>query len=227
MKQEFELKAALADGGVSLRRRMAAAGWRLVFEGEMSDRRYDTPDRSLEGRDEVLRVRRMTAASEHRMTAGEHRAVLGWKGPASERLGYKVRAEAETPVGDAETTVRILERLGFTEITLAIDRRVELYEKGGVRVRIEAYPRMDTLVEIEGDPRAVDERLPELGLPREAWKPWGLPEFVCRYEERTGLAARLATAATDDGPAATDDGSAAADDGPAATDDGPVVADDG
>ena len=206
MKHEFELKAALADGGVSLRRRMAAAGWRLVFEGEMCDRRYDTPDRSLEGRDEVLRVRRMTAT-------GEHRAVLGWKGPASERLGYKVRAEVETPVGDAETTVRILERLGFTEITLAIDRRVELYEKGGVRVRIEAYPRMDTLVEIEGDPHAVDERLPELGLPREAWKPWGLPEFVRRYEERTGLAARLATAAADNGPAADDDGPAAADDG--------------
>ena len=213
MKQEFELKAALADGGVSLRRRMAAAGWRLVFEGEMSDRRYDTPDRSLEGRDEVLRVRRMTAA-------GEHRAVLGWKGPASERLGYKVRAEAETPIGDAETTVRILERLGFTEITLAIDRRVELYEKGGVRVRIEAYPRMDTLVEIEGDPHAVDERLPELGLPREAWKPWGLPEFVRRYEERTGLAARLATAADDNGPAADDNGPATADDAPDAADDG-------
>ena len=206
MKQEFELKAALADGGVSLRRRMAAAGWRLVFEGDMCDRRYDTPDRSLEGRDEVLRVRRMTAT-------GEHRAVLGWKGPASERLGYKVRAEAETPIGDAETTVRILERLGFTEITLAIDRRVELYEKGGVRVRIEAYPRMDTLVEIEGDPHAVDERLPELGLPREAWKPWGLPEFVRRYEERTGLAARLATAADDNGPATADDAPDAADDG--------------
>ncbi len=214
MKHEFELKAALADGGVSLRRRMAAAGWRLVFEGEMSDRRYDTPDRSLEGRDEVLRVRRMTAAGEHRMTAaGEHRAVLGWKGPASERLGYKVRAEAETPVEDAETTAYILERLGFTEITLAIDRRVDLYEKGGVRVRIEAYPRMDTLVEIEGDPHAVDERLPELGLPREAWKPWGLPEFVCRYEERTGLTARLATAAADDGPTTADDGPATAHDG--------------
>ena len=220
MKHEFELKAALVDGGVSLRRRMAAAGWRLVFEGDMSDRRYDTPDRSLESRDEVLRVRRMTAAAEHRMTVGEHRmavgehrAVLGWKGPASERLGYKVRAEAETPVGDAETTAHILGRLGFTEITLAIDRRVELYEKGGVRVRIEAYPRMDTLVEIEGDPRVVDERLPELGLPREAWKPWGLPEFVCRYEERTGLAARLATAAADDGPTTADDGPATVHDG--------------
>jgi len=206
MKHEFELKAALADGGVSLRRRMLATGWRLVFEGDMCDRRYDTPDRSLEGRDEVLRVRRMTAAGEHRMTAGEHRPVLGWKGPASERLGYKVRAEAETRVGDSETTVRILKRLGFTEITLSIDRRVELYEKGGVRVRIEVYPRMDTLVEIEGDPRAVEERLPELGLPREAWKPWGLPEFVCRYEERTGLAARLATAIADDGTAVADDG---------------------
>ena len=73
MKHEFELKAALADGGVSLRCRMLATGWRLVFEGDMCDRRYDTPDRSLEGRDEVLRVRRMTAAGEHRMTAGARR----------------------------------------------------------------------------------------------------------------------------------------------------------
>jgi predicted adenylyl cyclase CyaB len=152
----------------------------------MSDRRYDTPDGSLERRDEVLRVRQM------RSDSSEDRTCIGWKGPATEEGGYKVRGEVETTVADGAIATEILRRLGFTEVTLAIDRRIELYGKGDVLVRIERYPAMDTLVEIEGEPEEVEELLPDLGLPRDAWKPWSLGEFVRRYEERTGREARLA-----------------------------------
>lgn len=185
MKRELELKAALREEGAEFAGRLVAAGWSLVFEGEMLDRRYDTPDRSLEERDEVLRVRRLRSAS------GEDRTWIGWKGPASEQSGYKARDEVETTVADGSVAEEILYRLGFSEATLAIDRRIELYEKGGVHVRVERYPAMDTLVEIEGEPEEIEERLGELGLPRERWKPWSLAEFVARYEQRTGLHARL------------------------------------
>ena len=60
MKREFELKAAPPGGAAGFRERLADAGWRLSFEGLMSDRRFDTPGRSLESRDEVLRIRCMT-----------------------------------------------------------------------------------------------------------------------------------------------------------------------
>jgi predicted adenylyl cyclase CyaB len=186
VKREFELKAMLPDGATGLRERLAGAGWSLSFEGLMSDRRFDTPGRSLESRDEVLRIRCMTSVS------GESRTLLGWKGPASEERGYKVRPELETDVQDTETAVAILENLGYSEVILAIDRRVAVYEKGRVYARIETYPAMDVLVELEGDPDRIEARFADLGLPREAWKPWPLDEFVRRYEERTGSEARLA-----------------------------------
>ncbi len=185
MKREFELKAALPGGAKGFRERLADAGWRLSFEGLMSDRRFDTPGRSLEGRDEVLRIRCMNSVS------GESRTLLGWKGPASEEHGYKVRPELETVVQDTETAVAILESLGYSEVILVIDRHVAVYEKGRVSARIETYPAMDVLVELEGDPDRIEARFADLGLPREDWKPWPLDEFVRRYEERTGSEARL------------------------------------
>jgi hypothetical protein len=116
VKREFELKAALPGGATGLRERLADAGWSLSFEGRMSDRRFDTPGRSLESRDEVLRIRCMTPV------LGESRTLLGWKGQASEEHGYKVRPELETVVQDTETAVAILENLGYSEVIFAIER---------------------------------------------------------------------------------------------------------
>lgn len=183
--REFELKARLGGDPEALRRRLLAAGWRCRFRGEMADRRLDTPGRDLEGRDEVLRLRRYLSRE------GEARTIMGWKGPASREGGFKLREEVETPVADEAGARKILSRLGYSEVTLAIDRRVDVYEKDAVTVRIEEYPRMDVLVEIEGEPDRVEGCLGELGLPREAWRPWTLDEFVRRYEERTGERARL------------------------------------
>lgn len=183
--REFELKARLHGDPEALRRRLREGGWRRVFRGEMRDRRLDTPEGALEARDEVLRLRR------YRDEEGDVRVVLAWKGPASEEEGFKLREELETEVGEERGARRILERLGFSEVTLAIDRRIEVYRKDAVTVRIEEYPRMDVLVEIEGEPERVERRIGELGLPREEWVPWSLEEFVRRYEERTGDRARL------------------------------------
>lgn len=183
--KEYELKARLSDGPESLRGRLAATGWRLAFRGEMTDRRFDTARRELEADDLVLRLRRYEPDS------GDAWTVLGWKGPARTEDGFKLREELECRVAD-ETAVReILVRLGYGEVTLAIDRRIERYEKEGVTLRIEEYPRMDTLAELEGDPARVRERTGELGLPAEAWKPWPLDEFVRRFERRTENQARL------------------------------------
>ena len=186
MKREVELKAVLPDGADAMRATLADAGWRRTFQGMMSDRRFDHPDGRLEARDEVLRIRSMTSV------LGESRTHLAWKGPASEEDGYKVRSELETRVEDAETAVAILENLGYSEAILAIDRLVDVYVKGSVYARIETYPAMDVLMEIEGEPEQMEALFEDIGLPREAWKPWPLDEFVRRYEERTGSVARLA-----------------------------------
>lgn len=186
---EFELKGRLggdlpeADG---LRERLERAGWQRTFRGAMLDRRLDTGDRRLEGRDEVVRIRRFVSEE------GDERVVLGWKGPSSEAGGFKRREEIETDVADARVAERLLARLGLDTVSLALDRAVEVWEKDGVTVRIEEYPDMDVLAEVEGDPDAVEARIRELGLPREPWKPWPLDRFVERFEARTGREARLA-----------------------------------
>lgn len=192
--REYELKARLPGGPETLRARLRASGWRPTFRGGMADRRIDTPDGTLEARDEVLRLRRYLPEE------GEPRAVLAWKGPARTEEGFKLREELECRVADAAAAREILARLGYSEVTLAIDRKIERYEKEGVSLRIEAYPRMDVLVEIEGEPARVRRRIDELGLARDAWKPWPLDEFVRRYEARTGEAARLARDEPDGAP---------------------------
>lgn len=189
--KEYELKARLREEPEAFRRRLRASGWVDTFRGEMSDRRLDTPDRRLEARDEVLRLRRYLPE------AGEPVSVVGWKGPAEAEEGFKLREELECEVREAGPVRELLGRLGYSAVTLAIDRRIERYEKEGVTLRIEEYPRMDVLVEIEGEPERVRARIPELGLPREAWKPWPLDEFVRRYERRTGSTARLAREAVE------------------------------
>ena len=180
--REVELKAVVD----SLEQRIARverAGGRLVFRGRLEDRRFDTPDHSFRMRDEVLRLR------VYRDERGA-RAELNWKGPTRYEDGYKVRDEigADSPDGDALS--RILERVGFV-VTREIDRDIVQYELSGAIVRFERYPRMDDLVEVEGEPEQIERAIEAIGLPRDAFTSERLFEFVRRWQERTGEPAAL------------------------------------
>jgi len=61
-----------------------------------------------------------------------------------------------------------------------------------VAIRLERYPRMDLLLEVEGDPAGIERAVALTGLPRAAFTADPLAEFVRRYELRTGETARLA-----------------------------------
>lgn len=191
-RQEYELKARLREPMDRFCRRLEDAGWSRCFTGRMIDLRFDTPDGRLAERDEVLRLRvYLPEDGEDGGDGKEARAVLGWKGPAARDEGFKRREEVETRIASAEAADGIVRRLGFSRVTDRIDRRIRLFVKEGVSARIEEYPEMDVLVELEGPPGEVRGRMADTGLSPEEWKPWPLPEFVRRYEERTGREARL------------------------------------
>ncbi|HJU66009.1 MAG TPA: CYTH domain-containing protein, partial [Gemmatimonadaceae bacterium] len=135
--REVEVKAVVDDWD-ALRRRLLDAGATLAFSGRLEDRRYDSADRSMKERDELLRVRVL------RHSAGA-RAELGWKGPTTYQDGYKVREEIQTSAGDPDALIRIVERLGFV-LVKQIDRFIEQFELHGATIRLERYPRMDDLV---------------------------------------------------------------------------------
>lgn len=175
--REVELKGMVADPA-ELRARLLSAGAREVFNGALSDRRYDLPTHALAGQDHVLRLR------VYRDAAGA-RAVLDWKGTTGYSEGYKVREELSAPCGDGETLALMLERLGYVVIR-EIDRDIEQFELDGSVLRIERYPRMDVLVEVEGTPEAIEHAISRAGIPRAEFSSDRLPAFILRYEARTG-----------------------------------------
>jgi adenylate cyclase class 2 len=179
--REVELKAMVADPEAA-RNALRAAGATLTYAGRLEDRRYDAPDRALRLRDQVLRLRIYRG--------NEMRALLDWKGPSSYEGGYKIREEHSTPVADAAALAAILEGLGYV-VTREIDRTIEQYQLEGAMVRFERYPRMDVLVEVEGEPAAIERAIAALAMPREAFTTGRLPDFVQRYEDRTGERAAI------------------------------------
>ncbi len=102
---EIELKFRV-DSLPELERRLPQLGFRLdtprTFE---QNTLYDTPDRSLKAKGEILRVRRY----------GEKWVLTHKRHPDDEDMGsiYKVRIETESEVSDGAALAEVLTRLGF------------------------------------------------------------------------------------------------------------------
>lgn len=180
--REVELKAVV-DDLAERRKKIEEAGASLSFEGKISDRRYDFASRELSSRDEVLRVRRYRSPQ-------STKTFLDWKGPTEFRDVYKVREEITTPVEDFDSLEQILFHLGL-ELTSEIDREIAQYQIGGATIRFESYPRMDVLVEVEGEPAAIEAAIEALGLPRGTFTNHRLTDFVADFEHRTGVRAAI------------------------------------
>jgi adenylate cyclase class IV len=172
---ELELKGVVPDAD-RVRTALLAAGGKLAFQGQLQDRRYDR-NGELGGRDEVLRVRTYIPAG------GTPRAELGWKGPTQRSVeGYKQREERELSVDDGVPS-RFLEALGYT-VVHAIDRYIEVFEFTDGHARLEWYPRMDVLIEVEGVPAGIERIITVTGLPRVGLTSEALIDFTARYDAR-------------------------------------------
>lgn len=181
--REVELKGAVIDPESTVAA-LRAAGAERVYAGRLEDRRYDTPERALAAKDHVLRLR------VYRQGGAESRAMVDFKGPTGQEDGYKVREEHSVEVGDSAELARMLELLGY-EVTREIDREIEQYRLGGATVRIERYPRMDVLIEVEGEPEAIERAIRAMRLERASFTTMRLPDFVRAYEARTGERAAI------------------------------------
>jgi adenylate cyclase class IV len=159
----------------------------------MSDRIFDLED-TLRGRNEVLRIRTW------RPKGAPATAQMAWKGATHRSTeGYKLREELELMVeGDGASAAGLLGALGYT-VSQSIDRYVEVYRIHEADIRLEWYPRMDVLVEVEGAAAAIEAAIRATGMPRSAFEPEPLVEYVRRYEERSGATAALAVVALQGG----------------------------
>ena len=184
--REVELKSVVEDVAAA-RAAVEKAGAILTYEGALLDFRYGDREGRLLAGDLVVRLRVYESG-------GEREGFLDWKGPTMYEDGYKVREELSTSVGDPGTMERILENLGL-QVIRRIDRQIAQYRLAGAVIRFEHYPRMDDLVEVEGSPADIEQAILATGLPRDGFNTDRLPDFVARFEARTGQTA--AVAATD------------------------------
>jgi adenylate cyclase class IV len=175
-RTELELKGVVSDPDAT-RRALVAAGGRLTYQGFMTDTRFDR-NGEFTARDEVVRLR-VYAPYQDRPFLFQ----LGWKGPTRRSPeGFKEREEREldTSGGDPAS---FLGALGFVEVH-AIDRFIEMYEVAGGIARLEWYPRMDVLIEVEGEPAAIEAMIRATGLPRDGFTSEALTAFTTRYDAR-------------------------------------------
>jgi adenylate cyclase class IV len=179
---EIELRSVVDELG-QRKLKVQEAGGQLLFEGLMVDRHYASAA-PASVRDILLRVRSYRGPP-------HTRTELTWKGPAIRDTGYKVREELSTAVGDDQILIEILARLGFAA-TRILEREVIQYSCAGALIRFEQFPVMDTLVEVEGEPDAIERAIQWTGLPRSGFTSERLADFVGRFEERTGRTAVLA-----------------------------------
>lgn len=180
--REVELKAVV-DNVDECRKTVESAGATLSFQGKISDRRYDFASADLFSRDEVLRTRTYVSST-------STKTYLDWKGPTEFRDVYKVRDEINTPIDDVASLDIILRKLGL-EVVAEIDREIAQYELGGATIRFEIYPRMDCLVEVEGEPDAIEAAIDAIGIPRGTFSNRRLADFVLDFEHRTGVQAAI------------------------------------
>lgn len=178
---ELELKAVVANAD-SLVERLRSAGAREEFSGRMVDHRLDFADGGMTARDEALRLR------VYHNSNGAETVSLDWKGAASTADGYKRREEISSPVGDAAAMMAILRSVGF-RVTRSIDREIHQFGVDGATVRFERYEQMDDLVEVEGEPAAIERAIVRLDIPRGDFSADSLALFAERFTARTGLAA--------------------------------------
>ncbi len=197
---ELELKAVVPDPD-QVRERLQEANARPGFNGFMEDRRFDRAG-ELVAKDHVLRIRHYRAGVGVGAGGGgggggadAARTRVSWKGPARVVDGYKERDEIELEVSSGDRAEALFQALGY-ELTESIDRRVEYYTMPGTAVvRLEWYPRMDVLVEVEGAPLAIEGAIGLLGIDRSRFTAESLIAFVLRYEARTGRPAAISLAA--------------------------------
>ena len=180
--REVELKSVVPAPD-ALMSALLQAGAEPAFAGRLSDRRYDTEDGALASRDLVLRLR--TYAN----NGGSH-SRLEFKGTTRYADTYKVREELGTEVQDASVLASMLEKLGYIVI-MEIDRDISQFVFHGATIRVERYPRMDALVEIEGTPATIEAAIVRTGLPRDGFTSQRLADFVRSFELRTGERAAI------------------------------------
>jgi len=156
---ETEIKFRVEDVG-DLARRLEEAGFHLdtprTFEANVL---YDTPDRKMRARTEILRIR--AYGGKYTLT---HKRLPD-SGPGEDR--HKHRIETETEVADGDALAEVFMSLGLMPAFRYEKWRTEWSDGKGDCV-VDETP-IGNFAELEGQPEWIDQVAEKLGVPRSAY----------------------------------------------------------
>jgi len=154
MDQEIEVKFFLQDLAAFRQRLLSAGAFLTQPRVKEINLRFDTPQRDLSQKAQVLRLRQDEAAH------------LTFKGPGALEGGVLSRQEIEFEVSDFAAARRFLEALGYRVFT-TYEKIRENFTLAGVQVSLDEMP-FGTFTELEGpNPEAIRKLAESLGL---AWE---------------------------------------------------------
>ena len=154
--QEREVKIAIQEAATA-RAEILARGFKECTPRhlEINDV-FDTPDQSIRGRGELLRLRQ----------AGD-RHVLTYKGRSETSAGHKVREELEVNLSDGQMTSAILSRLGFAPLFRYEKYRTEFTSEGNSGLVVLDETPIGNFLELEGPEEWIDHTAVLLGYAKQ------------------------------------------------------------
>ncbi len=180
---EIELKFSVQDIR-ALRSAAGALGFALVTERTFeSNVLYDTADRQLRARREILRIRHYG----DRCTVTHKRMADGGDGD----LRYKTRIETESGVEDGDALAEIFTHLGYGPVFRYEKFRTEWEMEDGHLV-LDETP-IGIWAELEGQPLWIDATLEKLGIAGELRTTESYGKIFMRWKAETGSLAENLT----------------------------------
>jgi adenylate cyclase class 2 len=182
---EIELKFSVADAR-ALRSRVFELGFRLLTDRTFeSNTLYDTPDRQLRGRKQIVRLRQYG----ERWTVTHKRQAND--GVAQSNTRYKTRIETESVVEDGEALAEIFTQLGYAPVFRYEKFRTE-WESDGGHLVLDETP-IGIWAELEGEPAWIDAMLERLGVAFTQCSTDSYGTLFLKWKETTGSPAENLT----------------------------------
>ena len=154
---------------------------------------YDTPERSLRGQGQLLRLR----------TYGSRCTVTHKRQPPQDATSarYKTRIETESIVEDCEALAEIFRQLGYIPVFRYEKFRTEWAADNGSHVVLDETP-IGTWAELEGAPAWIDSIVAQLGIAQEATTTLSYGKLFLAWRDLTASSADHMTFELCNAPAA-------------------------
>jgi adenylate cyclase class 2 len=160
---EIELKVPVTDPE-ALQTRLPALGFQLVTPRTFEHNTlYDTPNRDLRSRREILRIRQYGP-----LCTVTHKRLPSQQDPV-DTTRYKIRIETETTVAEPEAMAEIFQQLGYSPAFVYEKYRSEWSCATGADGSVLAHLVIDetpigTYAELEGPTAWIDQTLADLNI---------------------------------------------------------------